>query len=131
MSDRFFIASDEVVYLDGNRSGRLPLATTDRVETLMRQGWGTDLIGGWNHDWIHLPRKIGDRIGTIIGAVAGQCVVADSTSVNLFKLATAALRFQPTRSKMITDATNFPSDLYVLQSTAGASGANRQFGSGR
>lgn len=122
LTDRFYIASNDVVYLDGNSLGRLPLAAVKRVETLVRDGWGTDLISGWNQDWIHLPRKLGDRIGGIVGAASGQCIVTDSTSINLFKLATAALRSQPGRSKVITDATNFPSDLYVLQSAVDAAG---------
>jgi kynureninase len=123
--DRFLIADANEIYLDGNSLGRLPLAAQRRLETLVRESWGTDLISGWNRDWIGLPRRIGDKIGALVGARDGECVVADSTSVNLFKLATAAVRLQSGRSKIITDATNFPSDLYILQSAASAAGGER------
>lgn len=121
-TQRFQISSPDEIYLDGNSLGRLPMKTIARLETLVRDGWGTDLIAGWNRDWIHLPTKIGDQIGGVIGAATGQCVVADSTSVNLFKLATAALRHQASRKSIVTDAANFPSDLYVMQSAAEAAG---------
>jgi kynureninase len=119
---RFLVADPNVCYLDGNSLGRLPLAAEQRIKRLVHEGWGSDLIGGWNADWIHLPRRLGDKIGQVIGAAPGQCVVADSTSVNLFKLATAALLARPDRETILTDGVNFPSDLYVLGSAAKAAG---------
>jgi kynureninase len=123
---RFHISDPNLIYLDGNSLGRLPLQTVKRLEQLIQRQWGEDLIAGWNLDWIHLPRRIGDQIGDLIGAAAGQCVVADSTSVNLFKLAAAALQSQGKRANIVSDLGNFPSDLYVLQSAAKAAGGQRK-----
>ncbi len=81
----------------------------------MDEQWGTDLIRGWNKGWWDAPHRVGDRIGQIIGAAPGQVVVGDTVSLNLFKLATAALTLQPNKTKIITDTFNFPSDLYILQ----------------
>lgn len=122
MKDDFYIHDPELCYLDGNSLGRLPKAVEQRVQHVVREGWGTDLIGGWNKDWIHLPHRIGDKIAELIGAAAGEVIVADSTSVNLFKLATAALKLRAERAKILTDATNFPSDLYVLDAACEAAG---------
>lgn len=122
VKDDFYIHDPDLCYLDGNSLGRLPKAAEQRVQQVVREGWGTDLIGGWNKDWIHLPRRVGDKIAEVIGASAGEVIVADSTSINLFKLATAALKLQSERYKVLTDATNFPSDLYVLEAACGAAG---------
>jgi kynureninase len=77
--------------------------------------WGTDLIRGWNKGWWESPQRVGDKIGRLLGAAAGQTVVGDTVSINLFKLAAAALLLQPDKTRVITDTFNFPSDLYVLQ----------------
>ena len=79
MKDDFYIHDSELCYLDGNSLGRLPKAAERRVQQVVREGWGTDLIGGWNKDWIHLPRRLGDKIAEVIGASAGEVIVADST----------------------------------------------------
>ncbi len=120
--DAFFIANPDVCYLDGNSLGRLPLAAQKRVDSLLVDGWGKQLIGGWNADWIHLPGRIGAKIAQVVGAESPEVIVADSTSVNLFKLATAALRLRPDRHSIVTSATNFPSDLYILESAVRACG---------
>jgi kynureninase len=111
-----FVANDpDLIYLDGNSLGRLPKSVVERTKKVVEEEWGTDLIRGWNKGWWESPSRIGNKIGSLIGAAEGQVIVGDQTSVNLFKLATAALTRQPQKRRMITDAFNFPSDLYILQ----------------
>ncbi|HET6823256.1 MAG TPA: aminotransferase class V-fold PLP-dependent enzyme, partial [Anaerolineales bacterium] len=111
-----FVASDpDLIYLDGNSLGRLPKSVIERMKKVVEEEWGTDLIRGWNKGWWDSPLRIGDKIGSLLGAAEGQVVVGDQTSINLFKLATAALTVQPHKKRIITDAFNFPSDLYILQ----------------
>ena len=115
---QFVITDPNLVYLDGNSLGRLPRQTADRLAHLVSDGWGHRLIRGWNDGWIDLSGRIGGKIAQLVGAQPDEVVVADSTSVNLFKLAVAALQAQPGRHKIITDDLNFPSDLYILQGIA-------------
>ena len=104
----------DVIYLDGNSLGPLPKAAAARVAEVVTREWGTSLIRAWNaHDWIGLPLRIGEKLGRIIGAAPGSTLVADSTSVNLFKLLAAALAAQPKRHVILTETGNFPTDLYV------------------
>jgi len=111
-----FVIPDGVVYLDGNSLGALPAGTPARLQTLIGEEWGRDLVRSWNaHDWIGMPAKLGALIAPIVGAKANEVIVADSTSVNLFKLAAAAVRAQEPRRVVLTDELNFPTDLYVLQ----------------
>jgi kynureninase len=111
-----FVASDpDLIYLDGNSLGRLPKSVIKRVKRVVQEEWGTDLIRGWNKGWWESPSRIGDKIGFLLGAAEGQIVVGDQTSINLFKLATAALTAQSQKKRIITDTFNFPSDLYILQ----------------
>ena len=111
-----FVANEpDMVYLDGNSLGRLPRSVVERMEKAVEEEWGTDLIRGWNKGWWDSPSRIGDKIASLLGAAEGQVVVGDQTSINLFKLATAALIAQPRKKRIITDTFNFPSDLYVLQ----------------
>ena len=85
----------------------------------MRQEWGVGLIRSWNdHDWVGASRRVGDKIAPLIGAGAGEVVVADSTSVNLFKLLMAAVAARPDRKVILSEAGNFPTDLYVAQGIA-------------
>jgi kynureninase len=106
------------IYLDGNSLGALPRTAAARVAAVV-ETWGRDLIGSWNrHDWIGWPRRVGDRIARLIGARPGEVIVADSTSVNLFKVLTAALDGNPGRRVIITETDNFPTDLYVAQGLA-------------
>jgi|LakMenEpi03Aug12_release.lakeMendotaPanAssembly.Ray.scaffolds.fasta_scaffold22383_6 kynureninase len=109
-----FVVDDSKAYLDGNSLGRLPKRTKDLLQQVIAQQWGEDLISGWNAHWLSMPRRIGNKIGQLIGAHAGETIVSDSTSVNLFKLASALLQQSGDRVKIITDRANFPSDLYVL-----------------
>lgn len=122
--DRFVIAEPELIYLLGNSLGRLPRAAEAQLRELVRHGWGERLIRGWNDGWMALSAQIGDRLATLLGAEAGEILLADSTSVNLFKLALAALQARPGRRKVVTDDLNFPSDLYVLQSALAAAGSD-------
>jgi kynureninase len=115
-----FVRDDTLVYLDGNSLGRLPHTTADRLHRAVEQEWGAGLIGSWA-DWVSLSREVGDLIGTrILGARPGEVVVSDSTTVNLYKLAVAALDARPGRRVLVTDDDNFPTDLYVFQGLAQA-----------
>ncbi|ANG61885.1 kynureninase [Marinobacterium aestuarii] len=106
----------EHIYLNGNSLGVLPKTAKARARDVVEQEWGQGLIRSWNTaDWVGLPRRVGDKIAGLIGADAGEVVVADSTSVNLFKLAAAAVKLRPGRSKILSEPGNFPTDLYILQ----------------
>lgn len=113
--EQFIIPDPDLIYLDGNSLGILPKAAQERARQVVDDQWGKDLIRGWNKGWWEAPARVGDKIGTIIGAAPEQTLVSDTVSVNLFKLATAALTLQPERTRIITDTFNFPSDLYILQ----------------
>jgi kynureninase len=105
-----------VIYLDGNSLGVLPKAAVARVKHAVDIEWGRDLITSWNkHGWFHLPRKAGDKIARLIGAVPDSVIVADSISVNLFKVLSAAVAKRRARKVILSDSGNFPSDLYVAQ----------------
>lgn len=113
--DRFHIP-EGVVYLDGNSLGALPRAALDGLRRVAGEEWGNGLIRSWNTaGWIDLPRRVGDKIGRLIGAAPGQVVVADSTSVNLFKALAAALRLRPGRRVILAERDAFPTDLYMAQ----------------
>ncbi len=120
--DRFIISDPELLYLDGNSLGRLPKAAIERARQLVESEWGDDLIRGWNKGWWEAPARVGDKIGKLIGAAPGQVVVSDTTSMNLYKLVMAALTHLPDRKRIISDAMNFPSDLYILQGCANTFG---------
>jgi kynureninase len=111
-----------VVYLDGNSLGALPKATAPRLDEVLQKEWGEGLIRSWNdRDWVDASRRVGDKIAGLIGARPGEVVVADSTSVNLFKLLMAALSARPGRKVILTEAGNFPTDLYIAQGIAALS----------
>jgi kynureninase len=113
------VLPDGVIYLDGNSLGPLPKATPARVSQVMEQEWGQALIRSWtDHGWIDLPFRLGNKIARLIGAAPDTVVVADSTSVNLFKLLAAALDRQQDRSVILTEEGNFPTDLYIAQGLA-------------
>ena len=115
MRDRFISKDPELIYLDGNSLGRLPRAAINRMQRVVENEWGERLIRGWNEGWFEMQEKIGGKIARLIGAEPDEVIVADSTSVNLFKLVISALKAQPSRKKILTDDLNFPSDLYILQ----------------
>ena len=118
-----FQLPDGLIYLDGNSLGVLPRATAARLQQVIAEQWGQGLIGSWNSaGWMTLPQRIGDKIALLVGAGPGELVVADSTSVNLFKVLAAALAMQredaPQRSLIVSERSNFPTDLYIAQSLA-------------
>ena len=120
--DEFLIADDAIVYFDGNSLGRPPRAAATALAELVASGWGDRLIRSWTEGWMDVPLALGDRIGAMIGAAPGQVAVADSTTVCLFKAASAALDARPDRDEIITDPGNFPTDRYVLESLAAQRG---------
>lgn len=112
-----------LIYLDGNSLGPLPRATAARVRQVVADEWGRGLIASWNDaGWIDLPQRIGDKIARLVGAGPGELVVADSTSVNLYKVASAALQAAradaPGRTRVVSERSNFPTDLYIAESLA-------------
>lgn len=112
---RFVIDNPALIYLDGNSLGRLPQDTRPRMQQTLDESWGSHLIRSWNEEWFTLPERTGGKIARLLGAQPDEVIIADSTSVNLFKLTLAALQAQPNRRKIVTDDLNFPSDLYILQ----------------
>jgi kynureninase len=113
--EEFVLAAPDLLYVDGNSLGRLPLRTVARIREIVDRQWGRDLIRSWNADWWDAPRRLGEKVAGLIGAGPGQTIVSDSTSVNLFKLVMAALSLRPEREQIVSDTFNFPSDLYILQ----------------
>ncbi|MEU4242280.1 kynureninase [Actinoplanes sp. NPDC026619] len=110
---------DVVSYLDGNSLGRPLIATAALMEQFIREQWGGRLIRGWTDGWLSWPLELGDRLGSVaLGAAAGQVVIADSTTVLIYKLARAALSGSPGRNRVILDTDNFPTDRYVLEGIA-------------
>jgi kynureninase len=123
LREEFVIDDPELIYLDGNSLGRLPKRSVERLRSVISDEWGRGLIRSWNDHWMDLPARAGDLIGErLVGAAPGQVVVSDSTSVNLYKLAAAALDARPGRDVIVSDRHNFPSDRYVLEGLAAARG---------
>lgn len=117
---QFTVAEDGPIYLDGNSLGRPSQSVVEGLAAAVRD-WSEDLVGGWSR-WIDLPGAVGDRVGRLIGAGPGQVVVCDNTTVNLYKLAAAALAARPDRRVILADGHDFPTDPYVLQGLAEATG---------
>jgi kynureninase len=118
-----FDLPDGVIYLDGNSLGALPQTTAARVQEVVAHEWGRGLVRSWNTaGWISLPQRVGDKIARLVGAGAGELVVADSTSVNLFKVLSAALSIAhtdaPQRKRIVSERGNFPTDLYIAEGLA-------------
>jgi kynureninase len=115
-----FVLPEGVIYLDGNSLGALPRRTSARVREMVEDEWGQGLIRSWNDaGWYDLPRRLGDELAPLVGAGAGEVVVCDSTSVNLFKVLTTALRLRPGRPVIVSDLGSFPTDLYVTEGVGG------------
>lgn len=120
---QLFVLPEKTIYLDGNSLGPLPRHVAARIAGAVEQEWGQSLIRGWNaHGWFDLPRLLGDRIGKLVGAEPGTVLAADSTSINLVKVLTAALGLRSGRRVILSDSGNFPSDLYVAQGVIKALG---------
>lgn len=118
LRERFHLP-DGVIYLDGNSLGALPRSVPERLERTVREEWGEQLIRSWNNaGWARLPRQVGDRIARLVGAEPGSVVVCESTTVNLYKVTMAAARMRPDRRHIVTDAGNFPTDIYVMSGVA-------------
>lgn len=113
--DEFVIDDPNVIYLEGNSLGRLPKRTIPFMREAIEHGWGARLIRIWNEGWIRTPTELGAKIAKLVGAQPNEIIVAETTSINLFKLVVAALRARADRSKIVSDVFNFPSDLYIIQ----------------
>ena len=108
-----------LIYLDGNSLGVLPVATPQRVQEVVETEWGSGLIRSWNTaGWITMWQRIGDKIARLIGVGPGEVAVADSTSVNLHKILSAAIAVAPRRTHIVSERTNFPTDLYIADTLA-------------
>ncbi|MFC5498859.1 kynureninase [Caenimonas terrae] len=117
---KLFKLPEGVIYLDGNSLGAMPVAAAARVVQAVTQEWGQGLIRSWNSaGWFELPQKLGNKIAPLIGAEAGEVVATDSTSINLYKVLSAALQIAgqdaPKRSKVVSERSNFPTDLYIAE----------------
>jgi kynureninase len=115
--DEFVFEEGGPLYVDGNSLGRLPARTQERLGVVVDE-WATALVRGW-HEWIELPTRVGDLLAeSVLGARAGEVIVTDSVTVNLYKLACATLSARAGKGAVVTDADNFPTDRYVLQGLA-------------
>jgi kynureninase len=114
----FFLPRD-CIYLDGNSLGCMPRGATDHLQTVLTEQWAQGLIGSWvGADWIGLPLRVGDKIARLIGARPGEVIAGDTTSINYYKALFAALALRPERNVIVTEKSNFPTDLYIAQSLA-------------
>jgi kynureninase len=111
-----FVLPEGMIYLDGNSLGALPKRTAQRVAQAVQEEWGSGLIRSWNNaGWMDAPQRIGDKIARLVGAGAGEVIVADSTSVNLYKVLSAALHINKNKKVILSERDNFPTDLYMAQ----------------
>ncbi|TPW14392.1 MAG: putative kynureninase [Acidimicrobiaceae bacterium] len=125
--DAFLINDPALVYLDGNSLGRAPRRVVDRLKTVISEEWGTDLIRSWSH-WLDKPQRVGDLLAPLIGAGSGEVVVHDSTTVNLYQLVHGAAALRPDRLVLAVDENDFPSDRYVVDGIAAATGRTVRHG---
>ncbi|MEO8283373.1 MAG: kynureninase [Pseudarthrobacter sp.] len=119
--DLFIGTETDLSYLDGNSLGRPLKRTVTDISTFIQDGWGGRLIRGWDEEWLDLPHAIGDQLGrAVLGAAPGQTVIADSTTVVLYKLIRAALAAvaDPDRTEIVLDSDNFPTDRYLVEGIA-------------
>jgi kynureninase len=124
--DEFVVGDADLIYLDGNSLGRLPRRAIGQLRRVIEEEWGDRLIRGWGEGWMAAPRRLGAKVARLLGVGPDDVLVADSTSVNLFKLVVAALRARPERRTVVTDALMFPSDLYVIQGALDLLGGDRR-----
>ncbi|WP_439568686.1 kynureninase [Sphingopyxis sp.] len=118
-----FVLPGGLIYLDGNSLGAMPKDAAARAEDVVRREWGADLIKSWNSaGWFDLPVRLGDKLAPLIGAGAGEVVVCDSTSQNLFKVLSAAVAMRPDRRVLILEGSNFPTNNYIAEGVAAATG---------
>ncbi|HSH90417.1 MAG TPA: kynureninase [Ramlibacter sp.] len=117
---RLFTLPEGVIYLDGNSLGAMPRSAVQRVAKTVSEEWGQGLIRSWNTaDWFTLPQRLGDKIALLVGAKPGEVVATDSTSINLYKVLSAALKIaaqrDPKRTVVVSERSNFPTDLYIAE----------------
>jgi len=112
---QFYRADAEEIYLDGNSLGRLPLESQRMMDEIIQNQWGEGLIRSWGERWYDAPTRIGDKLAGLIGAHPGEVILADSTTINLFKLVVSALAINSDRIEIISDVLNFPTDLYTIR----------------
>ncbi|MEO7178050.1 MAG: kynureninase [Allosphingosinicella sp.] len=118
-----FVLPEGIIYLDGNSLGALPKAAIARQRAMVEEEWGSELIRSWNtRGWIDAPQRVGAKIAALIGAKPGEVIVADSTSVNLFKLIVAAAALAPGRRQLLSEAGNFHTDLHIAAGAAELAG---------
>jgi kynureninase len=123
-----FTLPDGMLYLDGNSLGALPKAVAPRVADVIAREWGRDLIASWNQaDWYGAPARVGAKLAPLLGAAPDEVTIADSISVNLFKLLVAAARMRPGRREILAEAGNFPSDNHIVESVARMLGLETRF----
>ncbi|MEX6507866.1 kynureninase [Jiella sp. M17.18] len=126
MRDAFHMP-EGLIYLDGNSLGPMSHGVRDRVRDVIEREWGDGLIGSWNAaGWVDLPRRVGDKIARLIGAPQASVVAADSTSVNLFKVLAAAVALNPSRRVIVSERSNFPTDLYIAEGLAALAGQGHE-----
>jgi kynureninase len=118
-----FVLPEGIIYLDGNSLGALPKAAIARQRAVVEEEWGSELIRSWNtRGWIEAPQRVGAKIAALIGAKPNEVIVADSTSVNLFKLIIAAAALAPGRRRLVSEAGNFHTDLHIAAGAAELAG---------
>ena len=123
--EQFDLPSDKI-YLDGNSLGALSTAVKQALTKTVDQEWGNDLIESWNsHDWIDAPERVGDKIATLIGANHGEVLCCDNLSINLFKCLAAGLEIQAPKTRILVEATHFPTDNYMAQGLSSLLGEER------
>lgn len=111
----FYEPNSNLIYLDGNSLGKLPIKTIEHLNNVISNQWGDRLIKSWNENWYDLAKRVGGKISKIIGAGEDEVIVADSTSINLYKLVYSALKLNNKKNKIVTDEFNFPSDHYIIE----------------
>jgi kynureninase len=122
-----FVLPEGIVYLDGNSLGPMPRAAADVLNHTIEQEWGHDLIRSWNSaGWFDMPARLGDRVGALLGAAAGQTLVCDTTSINLYKAIQAAIGLRPDRNVVIAEDESFPTDLYIVEGAMKSAGRPMQ-----
>lgn len=122
LRDRFDLP-EGMIYLDGNSLGAMPRGAAARAQDVVTREWGIDLIKSWNSaGWFDLPVRLGDKLAPLIGAAPGEVVICDSTSQNLFKVLSAAVALRPDRSVLILEGSNFPTNNYIAEGVAAATG---------
>jgi len=118
-----FDLPEGMIYLDGNSLGAMPKGAAARAQDVVTREWGIDLIKSWNSaGWFDLPVRLGDKLAPLIGAAPGEVVICDSTSQNLFKVLSAAVALRPDRSALILEGSNFPTNNYIAEGVAAATG---------